>query len=121
MDLAIVVLPLIAAAISGLGWRWIGDRPAQLITCAAMLVALGLSCYVFADVVFAGHVRVTHLFTWFLTGGFEAPWALKVDQLTAVMLVVVTGVSGMVHVYSVGYMHGDPSVPRFMSYLSLFT
>ena len=66
-------------------------------------------------------MRTTPLFTWFLSGGFEAPWAIKVDQLTAVMLIVVTGVSAMVHVYSIGYMHGDPSVPRFMSYLSLFT
>jgi len=121
MDVAIVVLPLIAAALAGLFGKWLGDRGAQGVTCLAMLISLGLSCYVFADVAMAGHVRVTPLFTWFLSGGFEAPWALRVDQLTAVMLIVVTGVSAMVHVYSVGYMHGDPSIPRFMSYLSLFT
>src|SRR5579862_2632489 len=121
MDVAIVVLPLIAAALAGLFGKWIGDRGAQGVTCLAMLISLGLSCYVFADVALAGHVRVTPLFTWFLSGGFEAPWAIRVDQLTAVMLVVVTGVSAMVHIYSIGYMHGDPSIPRFMSYLSLFS
>ncbi len=121
MDVAIVVLPLIAAALAGLFGKWIGDRGAQGVTCLAILISLGLSCYVFADVAMAGHTRVTPLFTWFLSGGFEAPWAIRVDQLTAVMLVVVTGVSAMVHVYSIGYMHGDSSIPRFMSYLSLFT
>ena len=98
MDVAIVVLPLIAAALAGLFGRWIGDRGAQGVTCLALLISLGLSCYVFADVAIGGHVRVTPLFTWFLSGGFEAPWAIRVDQLTAVMLVVVTGVSAMVHV-----------------------
>src|SRR5579871_5414702 len=98
MDVAIVVLPLIAAALAGLFGKWIGDRGAQGVTCLAMLISLGLSCYVFADVALAGHVRVTPLFTWFLSG-----------------------VSAMVHIYSIGYMHGDPSIPRFMSYLSLFS
>src|SRR5579863_1147827 len=121
MDVAIVVLPLIAAALAGLFGKWIGDRGAQGVTCLAMLISLGLSCYVFADVAMAGHVRVTPLFTWFLSGGFEAPWAIRVDQLTAVMLVAVTTVSSMVHVYSIGYMAHDPGKPRFMAYLSLFT
>src|SRR5579863_330331 len=101
MDVAIVVLPLIAAALAGLFGKWIGDRGAQGVTCLAMLISLGLSCYVFADVALAGHVRVTPLFTWFLSGGFEAPWAIRV-QLTAVMLIVVTGVYAMVHDYSSG-------------------
>ena len=64
---------------------------------------------------------VVKLFTWFASGGLDVDWALRVDTLTAVMLIVVTGVSSMVHVYSVGYMAEDPSIPRFMSYLSLFT
>src|SRR5690606_13561098 len=75
----------------------------------------------FFDVAVGGNVRVTELFTWFDSGSFEASWSLRVDSLTAVMLVVVTWVSAMVHVYSVGYMHHDKSVPRFMAYLSLFT
>ena len=122
MDVVIVFLPLVAAAIAGLFWRHIGDRGAQLVTCAALLVSVVLAWVVFFDVACCtGTPRTTELFTWFLSGGFEAHWALSIDQLTAVMLIVVTIVSAMVHVYSIGYMHGDPSIPRFMSYLSLFT
>src|SRR6266403_1367361 len=121
MDVAIVFLPLLAAAIAGLSERYVGDKGAQGVTCLAMLASLAMSVAVFVDVSLHGHTRTTELFTWFQTGSFEAHWALHFDQLTAVMLIVVTGVSAMVHVYSIGYMHGDPSIPRFMSYLSLFT
>jgi NADH-quinone oxidoreductase subunit L len=121
MDVAIVFLPLLAAAIAGLFGRFVGDKGAQGVTCLAMLASLAMSVAVFVDVSLHGHTRTTELFTWFQTGSFEAHWALRFDQLTAVMLIVVTGVSAMVHVYSIGYMHGDPSIPRFMSYLSLFT
>ncbi len=121
MDAAIVFLPLIGAAVAGLFGRVVGDRGAQAVTCAGLLASLVLASVVFVDVGLQGHTRTTEIFTWFLSGGFEAHWALRVDQLTAVMLVVVTGVSAMVHIYSIGYMHGDPSIPRFMSYLSLFT
>src|SRR5215471_1652134 len=119
MDVAIVFLPLLGAAIAGFLGRAIGDKGAQAVTCIAMLISLVLACMAFQDVAFQGHTRVTEIFTWFLSGGLEAHWALRVDQLTAVMLVVVTGVSAMVHIYSIGYMHGDPSIPRFFSYLSL--
>src|SRR3546814_12391825 len=74
-----------------------------------------------SDVCSSDLPRVTELFTWIDSGSFEVSWALKVDTLTAVMLVVVTGVSSMVHVYSVGYMAHDPYKPRFFAYLSLFT
>jgi len=80
-----------------------------------------LAVIAFVDVIYNGHPRTTELFTWFDSGAFEASWAIRVDNLTAVMLVVVSGVSSMVHVYSVGYMSHDHSIPRFMSYLSLFT
>jgi NADH-quinone oxidoreductase subunit L len=121
MDVALVFLPLGAAAIAGLLGRLVGDKGAQAVTCLAMLASLGMAGVVFVDVSLHGHARTTELFTWFQTGSFEAHWALRVDQLTSVMLIVVTGVSAMVHVYSIGYMHGDSSIPRFMSYLSLFT
>ncbi len=121
IDVVIVFLPLAAALIAGLFCLQIGDRLAQYVTCASLLVAMGLSIYVFVDVAYLGNARTTELFTWFDVGTFEASWAIRVDSLTAVMLVVVTVVSAMVHVYSVGYMAHDPSVPRFMSYLSLFT
>jgi NADH-quinone oxidoreductase subunit L len=127
MDLAIkliVLLPLLAAAIAGLFCRVIGDRAAQIVTCAALLIAAALSIFVFVGVGFGpeeGKLFVVKLFTWFGSGGLDVEWSLRVDTLTAVMLIVVTGVSSMVHVYSVGYMAEDPSIPRFMSYLSLFT
>jgi len=122
MDVAMVFLPLAAAAIAGLLGTRIGDRGAQVVTCGALLISMVLAWIVFFDVgLHHGQPRTTEVLTWFLAGGFEAHWSLYIDQLTAVMLIVVTTVSAMVHVYSIGYMHGDPSIPRFMSYLSLFT
>jgi NADH-quinone oxidoreductase subunit L len=127
MDLAIkliVFLPLVAAAIAGLFCRVIGDKPAQIVTCAALLLSAALSIFVFVRVGFGpedGKLVVVRLFDWFTSGTLDVEWKLRVDALTAVMLIVVTGVSSMVHVYSVGYMAEDPSIPRFMSYLSLFT
>ena len=127
MDLAvklIVFLPLLAAAIAGLFCRVIGDRPAQFVTCAALLAAAVLSCWVFVRIGFGPadqKLVVVKLFTWIGSGTLDVDWALRIDTLTAVMLVVVTVVSSMVHVYSVGYMAEDASIPRFMAYLSLFT
>jgi len=125
MDLAIkliVLLPLVAAAIAGLLCRVIGDRPAQIVTCAALLIAAALSVLVFVRIGFGSEkLLVVQLFSWIDSGTLDINWSLRVDTLTAVMLIVVTGVSSMVHVYSVGYMAEDPSIPRFMSYLSLFT
>jgi NADH-quinone oxidoreductase subunit L len=121
MDVALVFLPLAGAIIAGLFGRMIGDRGAQWVTCSFMLVSAVLAVIAFVDVIYNGNSRTTELFTWFDSGVFEASWAIRVDNLTAVMLVVVSGVSSMVHVYSVGYMSHDHSIPRFMSYLSLFT
>src|SRR6516165_2742356 len=122
MDVVMIFLPLVASAIAGLFWRYITDRGAQLVTCGALLVSMVLAWIVFFDVgLHHGAPRTTEIFTWFLSGGFEAHWTVTIDQLTAVMLIVVTTVSAMVHIYSIGYMHWDPSIPRFMSYLSLFT
>src|SRR5437763_7929123 len=127
MDLAIkliVLLPMLAAAIAGLFCRVIGDRAAQIVTCTALLAAAALSVFVFVRIGFGpenGKLVVVQLFSWIGSGALDISWALRVDTLTAVMLIVVTGVSSMVHVYSVGYMVEDPSIPRFMAYLSLFT
>ncbi len=121
MDVAIVFLPLAGALLAGLFGRWLGDKGSLAVTCGAMLASAALSVVVFIDVVGAGAVRTTELFTWFDSGAFEASWALRVDQLTAVMLLAVTVVSALVHVYSAGYMAHDKSIPRFMSYLNLFT
>jgi NADH-quinone oxidoreductase subunit L len=117
----IVFLPLLAAFVAGFFGRWIGFRGAQIVTCGALLIAAALSIFVFIKVGFGGQQGVVQLSSWIFSGKFEINWALRYDTLTAVMLIVVTGVSSMVHVYSVGYMHEDPHKPRFMAYLSLFT
>jgi len=121
MHVAAVFLPLIAAFIAGFFGRWIGDRGAQLVTCLALVVSAVLGAIVFWSVAFGGHARTIELLTWINAGDLEVHWALRYDTLSAVMVAMVTLVSAMVHIYSVGYMAHDKSVPRFMSYLSLFT
>jgi NADH-quinone oxidoreductase subunit L len=118
---AVVFLPLLGAVIAGLFGRQIGDKGAQIITSLLVGLSALLSVVIFIDVVLDGHPATVTLVTWFTSGDFSANWSLRFDSLTAVMLIVVNWVSFMVHVYSIGYMHHDPSVPRFQSYLSLFT
>jgi NADH-quinone oxidoreductase subunit L len=118
---AIVFLPIIGAAIAGLFGRVIGARLSEIVTTGLLFVSAGLSCYAFYDVALMGHSQLIQIMPWITSGNFNANWAIRVDTLTAVMLVVVTGVSSLVHLYSVGYMHEDPHRPRFFSYLSLFT
>src|SRR4029453_4840169 len=98
MDVAIVTLPLLGALIAGLGNRRLGDRPAMWITSGLMLVSFVLSWIVFLQ--YDGTPRTTELFTWFASGTFEAKWAVRVDQLSAVMLVVVTALPRMVSAFS---------------------
>ena len=121
MYLAIVFLPALGALIAGLGGWLIGHRASEVITTAFLFVAAALSCYVFYDVAFLHHGGVVHIATWIHSGNFNVDWTLRVDTLTAVMLVVVTVVSSLVHLYSFGYMAEDPARWRFFSYLSLFT
>jgi NADH-quinone oxidoreductase subunit L len=119
---AIVFLPLAGFLLAGLFGRFIGARPSELITTSLLFVAAAL-----AWVTFAGFLSgqspssIDLLANWFNSGSLHVEWALRVDTLTAVMLVVVTTVSALVHLYSMGYMHEDPSRPRFFAYLSLFT
>jgi len=121
LAVAVVFLPLIAAVIAGFFGRVIGDRGAQLVTCGALLLSAVLGCFLFRDILGSDEVRVIPLASWIVAGGVDVAWSLRLDTLSGVMIVVVTVVSSMVHVYSIGYMHGDPSIPRFMAYLSLFT
>jgi len=118
---ATIFLPLIGAIGAGLFGRWIGDRGAQLITCGLMGLSGLFSLVIFQEVALDGNEQVIELFTWIRSGGFEASWALKFDTLTAVMVFVISVVSALIHIYSIGYMAKDPSIPRFFSYLSLFT
>src|SRR5882724_4336952 len=121
MYTAIVFLPILGSAIAGLFGRIIGARGAELVTTGLLFVSAGLSCYALYDVAFLGHSQIVPVATWIASGNLSVDWALRIVSLTAVMLVVVTGVSSLVHLYSVGYMHDDPYRPRFFSYLSLFT
>jgi NADH-quinone oxidoreductase subunit L len=117
----VVFLPLVAAIIAGFFGRVIGDRGSQLVTCGALLLSAVLGGILFRDVQASNEVHVIPIAQWIVAGGVDVSWSLRLDTLSAVMMLVVTIVSSMVHVYSIGYMAGDPSIPRFMSYLSLFT
>jgi NADH-quinone oxidoreductase subunit L len=119
----IVFLPLVAAIVAGLGGRWIGSFAAKLITTAALFVGAALSWPIFLGFVFGNYHGgwVAPVALWFTSGDMKVDWALRVDALTAVMLVVVTTVSSLVHLYSWGYMAEDPGQPRFFAYLSLFS
>ncbi|MCH2548170.1 MAG: NADH-quinone oxidoreductase subunit L, partial [Alphaproteobacteria bacterium] len=121
MVTAVIFLPLIGALISGLFVRRISPHFAQMVTCGCMLVSALLAALVFKQVALDGEMEKVVLANWIESGSFNAMWTLRVDVLTAVMLIVVTWVSSVVHLYSVGYMHHDPHQQRFMCYLSLFT
>jgi len=130
MSVAVVFLPLLGAIITGMlafldpedkHAKHRIDALAQRISCGALLASMALAILVFWDVAIQGNAGTVPLLTWISSGALEISWALKVDTLTAVMMLVVTVVSAMVHVYSIGYMHHDPSIPRFMAYLNLFT
>ena len=98
-----------------------GSQLAELITTTLLVIAAVLSWYAFFDVGFAGHEARVTILSYITSGDLHAEWALRIDPLTAVMLVVVTTVSSLVHLYSIGYMADDPYRPRFFSYLSFFT
>jgi NADH-quinone oxidoreductase subunit L len=118
----IVFLPLIAAIVAGLGGRVIGNVPAKVITTGALFASAALSWPIFIDYLGGhGHSTVVPVLEWIRSGDLQVDWSLRLDTLTAVMLVVVTTVSSLVHLYSWGYMDEDPSQPRFFAYLSLFT
>jgi len=118
----IVFLPLLAAIVAGLGGPWIGKTAAKTVTTGALFVGAVLSWPIFFQFI-GGHAEptVVPVFEWIRSGNMTVDWALRLDALTAVMLVVVTTVSSLVHLYSWGYMEEDPGQPRFFAYLSLFS
>ena len=122
MILPIVFLPLLAAIVAGLGNKQLGAVPAKLVTTVCLFVSAALSWVVFPGFLAGTSVAtVTPVMEWMTSGDMHVAWALRVDALTAVMLVVITTVSALVHLYSWGYMAEDPDQPRFFAYLSLFT
>jgi NADH-quinone oxidoreductase subunit L len=130
MVIATVFLPLIGAILAGAlvffsspdkaaqGRR---DRWSQWLTCGSMIGSALLAIFIFRDVVVQNNAATIELFRWIDSGTLEVSWAFKLDTLSAVMVLTVSVVSALIHIYSIGYMHHDPSIPRFMAYLNLFT
>ncbi len=118
----LVFTPLVTALLAGLGGRAMGATAAKGLTTAGLFLSAALSWVIFTQFWLDGAQGYTvPVLDWIRSGDLEVQWALKVDTLTAVMLVVVTSVSALVHLYSWGYMEEDPSQSRFFAYLSLFT
>ncbi|HEX5539398.1 MAG TPA: NADH-quinone oxidoreductase subunit L, partial [Methylophilaceae bacterium] len=118
--LLIPLLPLLAAVVVGLFSRVLPRAAAHRLTIAGVAAAFGLSVYVFMDVL-QGHGFNGPVYTWLTSGNTSFEVGFLIDRLTAVMMLVVTFVSLMVHIYTVGYMADDPGYSRFFSYISLFT
>jgi len=119
--LAIPLACLAGSLLAGLFGKWIGRAGAHSATILGVAVAFGLSLVVFNDTVIHGHVFNGSVYTWGQSGGIPMEIGFLIDPLTAMMMVVVTFVSLMVHVYTIGYMHDDPGYQRFFSYIALFT
>ncbi len=121
MELSIIFLPLIASVISGFFGRVIGDRNSEIVTSLLVSISAILSIYVFYEVIINSYQENIVIVKWINSGSLDVNWSMNIDPLSSVMLVVVTLVSSLVHIYSIGYMSHDPHKPRFMAYLSLFT
>ena len=121
IEYLIIFLPLFGSIISGFFGKLIGSRSSEIITSLFVSVSSILSFFIFYKVLNENYSSNLNLFTWISSGTINANWSIYIDALSSVMLVVVTLVSSLVHIYSIGYMSYDPHKQRFMSYLSLFT
>ena len=126
MELIILFSPLLGAIVGGFFWRSIGESQAIYLTIALLFLSCFLSWIVFFS--HGAHVEKITLFRWINSGDLSATWSIRLDRLTSIMLVVVTSVSALVHLYSVGYMAHDENwkedenyKARFFAYLSFFT
>ena len=115
----IPLLPLASFLILGIFGHWIRDK-AHLVAVPAILFSLGISVLAFFDVA-GGHHSTIRLYTWLTSGMLDVHIGLSIDRLTSVMLLLVTTVSALVHIYTIGYMQGEPGYARFFSYIALFT
>ena len=121
MEIVIVFLPLLAAIISGFFGNKLGNRFSEILTSLFVSISSVFSIFIFYNVMINDYNSNIIISSWISSGTLNVNWSIKVDPLSSVMLVVVTFISSLVHIYSIGYMHHDPHKPRFMSYLSLFT
>ena len=119
--LAIVLLPLLGSILAGLFGKFIGRRGAHIVTIAGVAISFALSAKVLMDLLAGAPVYNENIYTWYQVGNYSAHVGFMVDNLTAMMMVVVTFVSALVHLYTIGYMKDDPGYQRFFSYISLFT
>jgi NADH-quinone oxidoreductase subunit L len=120
MSYLIVFLPLIGALL-GYSLKFLGDRYSEIITTTFLFLSATLSIMIFYNGIVHGEYTNYKIIEWISSGSLKVDWAINIDPLSSIMLVVVTFVSFLVHLYSIGYMSHDPNKPRFMSYLSLFT
>jgi NADH-quinone oxidoreductase subunit L len=120
MPYLIVFLPLIGA-ILGYSLKPLGDRYTEVITTTFLFLSTFLSIVIFYNGIFYEDYANYKLIEWISSGSLKVDWSINIDPLSSIMLVVVTSVSSLVHLYSIGYMSHDPNKPRFMAYLSLFT
>ena len=121
MEIALLFLPLLASITSGFFGKSIGDRKSGIVTSVFVSISALLSLILFYEVIVNDYTNNVVIATWINSGTLNVNWSIKIDALSSVMLVVVTLVSSLVHIYSIGYMSHDPHKPRFMAYLSLFT
>ena len=119
--LVIVLAPLLAAIAAGLFGRWIGRAGSHSVTIAAVAISFALSVKVLWAITHGTPVFDDAVYTWLVSDGIRMEVGFLIDRLSALMMVVVTFVSLMVHIYTIGYMHDDPGYTRFFSYISLFT
>ena len=104
MEISIIALPLIASIISGFFGKYIGDRNSEILTSLLVSISAVLSAIVFYEVIVNQYAKNIVIASWINSGSLEVNWSMKIDSLSAVMLVVVTLVSALVHIYSIGYM-----------------
>ena len=118
IEYLIIFLPLLGSIISGLFGKYIGSRNSEIITSLFVSTSAFLSFIIFYKVLSQDYTNNLNIFTWINSGTLNVSWSIDIDALSSVMLVVVTLVSSLVHIYSIGYMSDDPHKQRFMSYLS---
>ena len=120
MEYLVIFLPLIGSIITYFG-KSFGNLFSQIFSCSMVVISAVISCFIFYDGLINDNYGNYLIFEWINSGNLNVNWSIKIDPLSSVMIMVVTSVSALVHVYSIGYMSQDPHKPRFMSYLSLFT
>ena len=120
MEYLVIFLPLIGSIITYFG-KSFGNLFSQIFSCSMVVISAVISFFIFYDGIINGNYGNYLIFEWINSGNLNVNWSIKIDPLSSVMIMVVTSVSALVHIYSIGYMSHDPHKPRFMSYLSLFT